>query len=38
MVLTYTPAIAGPVSAELVFCPGAATDKVIYADAVATLA
>lgn len=35
--LTYTPTIAGPVYAELVYCPGAATNKVIYADAVATL-
>jgi hypothetical protein len=38
MALTYTPTIAGPVYAELVFCPGQASDKTIYADAVATLA
>lgn len=38
MSLTYTPTIAGPVYAEIVYCPGAASDKVIYVDAIATVA
>jgi hypothetical protein len=35
--LSCTPTIAGPVIAELIYCPGQASDKVIYADAVAGL-